>query len=40
MMQDEDLGGPGRKNVFTQGIIKISQVRLILISNRLNKLFI
>lgn len=28
MMQDEDLGGPVRKNVFSQGIIRISQVNI------------
>jgi len=32
MMQDEDLG-PVRKNVFSQGIIRISQVNI----NYLNK---
>lgn len=26
MMQDEDLGGSARRNVFSQGITRISQV--------------
>lgn len=26
MMQDEDLGGPARRNVFRQGVTRISQV--------------
>jgi len=35
MMQDEDLG-PVRKNVFSQGIIRISQVNI----NYLNKFYL
>lgn len=28
MMQDEDLGGSARRNVVSQGIIRISQVNI------------